>query len=348
MSGVLIPASRFLSVKAVSADTAELLESLITPAPLPDEARRKLAKSGRTLARMVLDSILEVKTSDGFISGPSITKYLEFDKPHGTASTRHASLSIEALQYAQELDCNHAPTLSARMYFYNRIPASSRWRYRIDSNTDFTRFIGIETGTETRRILDDKWIARPSSENRGWLSWRFHNLSWHFHDHAHKHSIYKLYLSPVCEDLQDTLRIALPIMTELEIPSFKLGADLHGILRPDKLMVYLPTFEKLKTIVAMLIPELQQVHAHGIPFTAGIDSEGLLSWGIDPPRSHRLSSWQGTSWRRWITDQLSVALLAAKNRPTDQTQTPWEFALQRLAIEGVDIETWTPINIDWM
>lgn len=342
MSGVLIPAAPGLSVKAVSADTAELLESLRVPGPLPKEARKTLARNGTVLLRLVLDSMLEVRTRDGFISGSSVGAYLNPLKTKKEPCTRPAILSLQAVQYAQALTCANPPALSARMYFYNRLPATYRWARHLGSPSDFARFLGIEAGTNIRKLLDHKWMAlEPSPENPGWLSWR----SLH---RPYKHSRYKLYLSPLWEDIQDTLSIALPIMTDLRLPAFKLGGDLHGILRPDKMVIYSSTFEELSTAASMLLTGLRGIRAHGVPFTAAIDSEGLLSWGIDPPRHQRLSTWQGTSWRRWVTDQLAVALVAAKSKPSETTLQPWEFALQRLAMEGIDIETWVPKNIEWM
>jgi hypothetical protein len=344
MCGVLIPSIPSLSFKAVNSDTLRLIESLIVPGPLPKDAAKTFAKNGTVLLRMVLDSILEVKTPNGFASGASLGGLLKLNKPQKVAQARSARLSIEALQYAQALECNYPPVLSARMYFYNRIPVSPRWTNRISSAADFAHFLGIEAGTEICHLLESKWIRRkPSPKNPRWFIW-----------HSHKHMNeqvrlpYKVYLSPMCEDLKDTLRITLPIITELEIPAFKLGLGLHGILRPDKFVIYLSSYEKLKALVNTLLRVLRGIRAHSIPFTSVIDAEGLISWGMDPPRTHLLSTWQGTSWRKWVTDHLAVALLMAKNESSGTSMLPSEFALQRLRLEGVNTETWTPSNIPWM
>ena len=42
-------------------------------------------------------------------------------------TTKTARLSQAALQYAQRLDIEDALRLSARLYFYGRLPASPRW-----------------------------------------------------------------------------------------------------------------------------------------------------------------------------------------------------------------------------
>src|SRR5207248_2006408 len=86
--------------------------------------------------------------------------------------------------------------------------------------------------------------------------------------------------------------------------------------------------------------------AHGVPFTAQIDAKGLLSWGMDPPHSEHLLPWQGPSWRYWITDRLAGALISA-NRTNAREVKPWQFALERLQLEGIDTTTWLPSASLW-
>ncbi len=344
MCGVLIPSTPFLSFKAVNSDTLHLIEYLKVPGLLPKAAAKTFKENGTILLRLVLDSILEVKTQDGFISGASVVRLLGLNKSQKVARARCPTLSMEALQYAQALVCNYAPALSARLYFYNRIPVSPRWTNRITSDADYAHFLGIESGTEVHHLLDCKWIrSEPSYNDPSWLKWYSHKYM-----NEPVHLPYKIYLSPMCEDLKNTLRITVPIITDLKIPVFKLGLGLHGILRPDKFVIYLSSSEKLKSVINTLLRELRGVRAHGVPFTSVIDAEGLISWGMDPPRSHLLLSYQGTSWRKWVTDHLAVALLIAKNGSANTPVLPWEFALQRMTIEGVNTENWTPSNIPWM
>jgi hypothetical protein len=341
LSGVLVPAAPGLSVKAVCANTATLLQSLRVAGPLPEWARQTFAQSGRVLVRLVLDSVLEVQAGQEFVSGASAGKVVEITAPDEEADTRPARLSIDALQYAQALECGDAPALSARIYFYNRLPASPRWTRRIESGLNFMKYLGMEAGTAVRGTLDREWHALdPSPENPGWLSWRSR-------DRPLRKPPYKLYLSPICEDLREVLHIALPIVTSLRLPAFKMGRDPYGILRPDKLVVYVPTFGELEVAAAALLSALSGARAHAVPFTAAIDKEGLLSWGMDPPRSEQLSTWQGTSWRRWITDRLATALLTAKGTPGDSELQPWQFAIRRLGIEGINTKTWSPEDVEW-
>jgi hypothetical protein len=69
---------------------------------------------------------------------------------------------------------------------------------------------------------------------------------------------------------------------------------------------------------------------------------------MDPPDEDG-SVWRGwsgrESWRLWLARRLASALVTAQamgsttNGPSDEA---WRFALDRLRLEGVDTDTWTP------
>ena len=122
---------------------------------------------------------------------------------------------------------------------------------------------------------------------------------------------------------------------------------MSGLLRPDKLLIYFLSFNALKEASAYLEPKLAGIQAHGVPFTAEIAGNSILSCGVDPPLEQEVSSWQEPeSWRLWVTNRLARALLMAKMAPVCKIE-PWRFALERLRLEDVDIETWTPTQITW-
>ena len=82
----------------------------------------------------------------------------------------------------------------------------------------------------------------------------------------------------------------------------------------------------------------------GVPFTAEIGGEGLLSWGVDPAQERHRLAWEGpVSWRLFVTSRLARALLHARHESGPGLE-PWRFALERLRLEGVDISTWTPMD----
>jgi hypothetical protein len=93
-------------------------------------------------------------------------------------------------------------------------------------------------------------------------------------------------------------------------------------------------------IAAELERSLGGYPGQGVPFTCGIDADGMLSWGSDPPRSASFAGWaQAESWRSCIADRLAVGLLQGKSQSCAE---PWRFALKKLALEGIDTGRWAP------
>jgi hypothetical protein len=123
---------------------------------------------------------------------------------------------------------------------------------------------------------------------------------------------------------------------------FKVGRSATGLLRPDKLVVYFRDFEPLEQAARELAIRLSGCAAHGVPFTASLGDDGLLSWGVDPLPEKGALSWRGPeSWRLWVTNRLASALVSARKNITGTLQ-PWQFALERLRLENVDTITWAP------
>ena len=98
----------------------------------------------------------------------------------------------------------------------------------------------------------------------------------------------------------------------------------------------------------MLRRELAGCDGHGVPFSAGLDDSGLLSWGVDPPDDERALRWLGRdSWRIWLARRLGAALSIAKAARAADAVEPWRFAIERARRHGVDVETWTPSATLW-
>jgi hypothetical protein len=136
------------------------------------------------------------------------------------------------------------------------------------------------------------------------------------------------------------------------------GADAAGLLRPDKLVAYFPDFDSLAGAAGVLADRLAGIPPHGVPFTAEIGGDGLLSWGVDPPRREGGKARGEESWRLWLTHRLARALLAVRHMNAAQGgpgghdgqaggPEPWQLALERLRLEGVSTETWTPGPLLW-
>jgi hypothetical protein len=104
---------------------------------------------------------------------------------------------------------------------------------------------------------------------------------------------------------------------------------LGGICRTDKIVVYFNDLDALHETAQELAMRLHGVPAQGVPFTAAVTEDGLLSWAVDP---------RATSWRHWLVGRLAEHLV--QGRREDDGLPPWRYALQRLGLDGVDTDRW--------
>jgi hypothetical protein len=267
------------------------------------------------LARLVLDKVLLILWNDQFVGGPSAWPALFVDE-HLEAND--STLSTAALRYAQALRLKDSLQLSRRLYTYNCVPITHFWRNRFSNCETIIQFLGASP------------VEKTLIQNRGWLAWQAKNWQWQ----ANK-PLYKLYLSPQMIALQECWQMALPIFAESKAVGLKIGADAYGLLRPDKIVAHFESQEALLATADELEKVLVGFPSQGVPFTALLgNSGGLLSWGVDLP-----SMSQG-SWRSWLTDNLATAMIAASevNLPVE----PWQYARERLGLEGINTKDWTP------
>jgi hypothetical protein len=254
-------------------------------------------------------------------------------------------LSLEALRYGQSLDIEDAGRLSARLYFYNRFPASPSWLRKLPTKEAVRKYLGIddERSAMQRSLRGWKEISM-SAENSGWCMWARARQAIPAEQHTGN---YKLYVSPACEDVGKALATTVEVMSALRGGCFKVGCDVYGLLRPDKIVAYFTDFAEVQEAAEGLMSRLNGCAVHGVPFSAEIGGDGLLSWGIDPPLEERTIGYQGLeSWRLWISNRLANALIAARHSESAGIE-PWRFALERVALEGVNTATWTPKPAMW-
>lgn len=326
----------------MDADSARVFERLQTADGIPPD----LELDGPSVARLVLDGVLEVETADGFVSGPpaldAVIPPLPARGPSGEGTG--ARLSRAALRYGQQLQATDPARLSAQMYFYNRMPLSPAWFARLPSRDAVARFLGVDRGGSLTLMLRGSWRRmRTDAQNDGWLLWRSRDAA----PAPNGRGSFKLYVSPMPDAVPEALAAAIAVAHDVGAFALKVGSDVTGLLRPDKIVVYLDEHDQVDSATAGLSLRLAGAVGHGVPFTADAGSgDGLLSWGVDPPHSEQAFSWQQKeSWRLWLTNQLAVAVVAAQRGGA--TRQPWEYALARLELEGVDTETWTPKQALW-
>lgn len=193
------------------------------------------------------------------------------------------------------------------------------------------RYLGLAANGPATGALSHDWNALTSSSD--WLAWGSTERMT-----ASSRFPFKLYVSPAPEALcADGFARVISALSTTRAVQFKVGANAVGLLRPDKLVVYFADFEALVEGASLVYERLAGMPAHGVPFSAEFRGNGLLSWGVDPPRTGG-SSWSiGDSWRVWVVRLLARAIIDARHSPQ-----AWRFAMERVRLEGVDPNTWTP------
>jgi hypothetical protein len=344
--GILKPSPRSnLGIKSVDRDVAQLYLRLQEPGKLPDDVKTSLGEEcSQVVAKLVLDGVLMIEREGTFLTGPEAFEMIGEKTAFTTPPQIIAQLSLEALRYGQALALSDSIQLSNRLYFYNRIPLSPSWLRTFSSPEAVSDYLGIRAGKSTSIILDRCW-SKVSLQpvKASWMMWE--SLSC-FARPEKSGLTYKLYISPVCDYVKDAFQIAVEVFSHAQVPHFKIGKDAIDLLRPDKFIAYFWSLEALKEAADQLEQHLRGIPAQGVPFTAELAGNGLLSWGIDPPPDPQQLPWYGReSWRLWITNRLATALLAAKAIQMNGLE-PWQFALERLRLENIDTDTWTPSRID--
>jgi len=332
--GLLIPRSpAAANIKSVSGELAALLNTLVTPSCL----------EGTTLERddvvdLVLDGVLEIEDDGDFVCGADDLPIVCGDVAAIDASRGIARLSIDALCYAEDLEVTDADTLTRALYLYNRIPAAPFWTARFPDRDAVLAHLGGATSA-----IDSNWTLLPPAQSNGWIAFHARDR------HAPRPGAptYKLYVSPRPENIRDAFEAVVRVLAGRGI-DFKVGPDAGGLLRPDKLVAYFREREEIDDVAEALRARLAGCPAHGVPFTAGLDDDGLLSWGLDPPESERALSWLGReSWRLWLATKLGTAIAFAKTWSSRRAVEPWRFAVERVRRLGVDVERWTPADTLW-
>ena len=345
--GVLKPRSGSgLTLKAVDRDTALLWLTLREPGPLPFFAREgRPDETAAAVEQLVLDSVLELESEGGFVSGAGAVRLLTADAPE-TPRGRLAQLSVLALRYGEAADLADPQRLTALLYAYNRAPLSPDWAARLPDAEAVLAFVGAAPGTPLARRLEAGWDFGRRDNFPDWIVFTRRDGS----PAPRSSATYKLYVSPVIEHLPQAFAAVVEMLAGRSDGHFKIGSHAAGLLRPDKLVLYFAGREELLAAARHLEASLAQIAgiaAQGVPFSAPIDAEGLLSWGMDPPTTERVLAWQEPeSWRLWLARRLAAALVAARGHATSELPG-WRFALERVRREGVDVDRWTPSAALW-
>jgi hypothetical protein len=285
---------------------------------------------------MVLDEILQVEVDGELVSGPAACDALFGERIPLRHETLLAALSHDAIEYGGALPIVNTAELSARLYTYNRVPASRRWRRLLSAEDAVEAYLGVREKA-TAGALKRGWLRVQSQTAAGWLAWQ----SLQPPSAREPVPVFKLYVSPACSDARAAFQIVAEVLSDSAAFHWKVGGSLFGLLRPDKMVVYFLEFAELQATAARLLEKLDGCTAQGVPFTAGLDAGGLLSWGIDPSAEDCFL--QPESWRMRLCNLLAAALVLVKTTEHAGV-SPVRFAKERLRLEGVDTSTWAPTS----
>jgi hypothetical protein len=341
--GVLLPpegSSR--KAKSACQSTALLLFTLMEPGPLPSYVLGNLGNSAnQAIAELVLDEILMIQHEEGFVCGSAAYELLYSEPRSEDRSPARAELTQAALEYAQALNLEDSNVVSMRLYAYNRVPLSPRWKRLLPDREAAARWLGIDADGALRPLLEENWDrVRPTPESEGWFQWT--SPQRRVTGEAEQTG-YKLYVSPMPDDAREAFKVVCECLADSEAYHFKVGDDAYGLLRPDKIVIYFHSFAALEETGRRIAARLVHCAAQGVPFAAALDGSNLLYWGVDPPRQSGVLAWQEReSWRLWITNRIAVAMIAAKQSQNARLP-PWRFALERLRLDAIDTDTWTPL-----
>src|SRR6202158_1869254 len=339
--GVLRPrVDHNLPLKSVCRNTALLFLALGEAGPIPAYLREHSTDANRAVAELVGDAVLEIEVKGTFICGGDASKVI-YSSKLPISRNRLAVLSLEAVKYGEALHIDDTRRLSARLYCYNRRPRSPSWSRRFQSDEQVMQHLGILASGRVAECLERHWTLDQT--NDGWYAWRWARQRQGWMRDAN----YKLYLSPTPDATRTAFETFVEVMTDVEGPCFKVGKGLEGLLRPDKIVAYFQDYEEVAKAAERLQKSILDCPAQGVPFTAAVGTDGLISWGMDPPVDDFVLPWQRPeSWRVWITTRLAEALVQSSCMPS-RTVESWEYAMRRISLAGVDPATWVPLPTIW-
>lgn len=329
-----------LRIKSICRQTARLLGDLTTAARLPSFlSELPRAQVEKQLIDLVLGDVVQILLDGLFVSGASAFGRLAPSREIAPELGRLARMSIEAVRYGQRLPMDDPLRLSAQIYFYNRQPVTAHWSRRIPDEAAHARFLGLAKGGRCLRLLDA--LGRRVADAPQLMGWHMWSARTGPDGRRERPFAFKMYVSPLTAELPEVLPKVLEAFVELRVQRVKIGAGVSGLMRPDKIVAYFDDFALLEATAERLLVELRGVGAQGVPFTAELGGQGFVSWGMDPHETGKLRWQESTSWRLWITNRLAAAILDARRSQTGEIEG-WRYALDRLARDGVDTQTWTP------
>jgi rhodanese-related sulfurtransferase len=232
--------------------------------------------------------------------------------------TRTAVVRAAALTGRVDTAAHDAPLLAALLYRAGGCAPDARldprWAAHVVTAAERTARAGLG--------------GHPRTPGRHWHSWTSTGAD-------PTTLVHKIYVSPAVADVAPTLGVILTHAPLLGVPAWKVGADLPGLHRPDKIVLYLASAERADRVASALALALGGVAPQGVPFSGQVGLTGIVSRGRDVG---------GTSWRADVCRQVAESLCASRAALGTQAGAAEvaDHALAQLAGRGLDVATWHP------
>lgn len=286
------------------------------------------------LISLVLDSVLQVQLGSGWASGPLAFEALFGEEDLPEPVDRLGRMSYAAVSWAGGLPSLGVGGIAGRLYGFGRFPLSQRWVRTWPRPSSVLALVDPV-------CLERRWRVTSAPEGRpDWLSFRRRRRP----EPTAAELTYKLYVSPHPDELAAAVPVAVRTLADTPASVFKLGPHAAGLLRPDKLVVYLRDADELGATADALADALAGVRPHGVPFSAELAGDGLLSWAGDPAPDAAPVGDRAESWRLSVCRRLAESLAAARRAPLRRL-APGHFALGRLALDGVLLPSFAPSSV---
>jgi hypothetical protein len=314
----------------LDAEFAGALSGIDRTGRLPPRIRRgRDGQRNRTIARLVLDGVLLLRTPMGTLTGPSALEYVCGTDQASRSAALPYRLTVRALRLGARFPVSTPALVASRLYRFHTLPRSRALESRFRDPGDVRAFLGLERWSISRRGFRREVSSHSEPY---WEVWSKPN---------ERRARYKLYVSPTLPALPNALEALLGVLDSREVVSLKVGTTLPGLLRPDRLVIHFAEHAHLIEAGRVLANTLADVPAHGVPLTAPFANSSLLSWGVDPESGGSVNA--RISWRMWLSQLLAFALFTARAHST-RGVAPEAFALARLSLEGVDPATLAPTD----
>jgi hypothetical protein len=243
---------------------------------------------------------------------------------------RLVELSRQAISYAVELRASRGTSnLWERLYCFNRVPDQTHADSLTPSDEPGEAFVAPlleQLGS------DWAWTQRTDPQ---WIFFSRPRLCQAAHSARRRNGKYKVYVSPAVGTFRRAVGASLGASKDCATLKFARTHD--GTLRPDKIVIYTNSFAHTRKVATSVLFEVGDIGAHGVPFTAELGGDGLLSWAMDPTS---IELRRFSSWRVWISQMLVRCIVATPAETDPDVQV--DAVLSMLATRyGVLSGDWT-------